>query len=104
MAAGTMINYLDRTALGVAEPELTTSLHLSPEALGVVFSAFGWAMPPHRFLGLGSGQARKPADVFFLGADMVTLYAAARTGTRGPFLARDALGIGPGGGALLPHK
>lgn len=43
LATGTMINYLDRTVLGVAAPELSASLKLSPEALGVVFSAFGWS-------------------------------------------------------------
>ena len=43
LAVGTMLNYLDRTVLGVAAPSLTSSLKLSPEALGVVFSAFGWS-------------------------------------------------------------
>lgn len=43
ISTGTMINYLDRAALGVAAPGLTTELHLSPAVMGVVFSAFSWA-------------------------------------------------------------
>jgi ACS family D-galactonate transporter-like MFS transporter len=37
-----MINYLDRTNLAVAAPELGKELDLSNEQLGYVFSAFGW--------------------------------------------------------------
>ncbi len=42
LAGGTMINYLDRTVLGVAAPNLTKDLGLSPAVMGVVFSAFSW--------------------------------------------------------------
>jgi ACS family D-galactonate transporter-like MFS transporter len=37
-----VINYLDRTNLSVAAPELSKELDLSTEQLGYVFSAFGW--------------------------------------------------------------
>jgi ACS family D-galactonate transporter-like MFS transporter len=42
VTSGTMINYLDRTVLGVSAPSLTRDLHLDPAVLGIVFSAFSW--------------------------------------------------------------
>lgn len=43
ISVGTMINYLDRTVLGIAAPGMASDLHLSPAAMGVVFSAFSWS-------------------------------------------------------------
>src|SRR5262249_27769133 len=43
VAVGTMINYLDRTVLGVAAPFLTTDLGLTAAQMGIVFSAFSWS-------------------------------------------------------------
>ena len=43
LAAGTMINYLDRTVLGLAAPALTKELSIGPLALGWIFSAFSWS-------------------------------------------------------------
>ena len=42
LTVGTMINYLDRTVLGVAAPSLTKELKLDPALVGLVFSAFSW--------------------------------------------------------------
>ncbi|MBV9299335.1 MAG: MFS transporter, partial [Verrucomicrobia bacterium] len=42
ISAGTMINYLDRTVLGIASPTLTKELALNPVVMGLVFSAFSW--------------------------------------------------------------
>jgi len=42
LAVGTMINYLDRTVLGIAAPQLTQDLGLTAAMMGVVFSAFSW--------------------------------------------------------------
>jgi MFS transporter, ACS family, D-galactonate transporter len=42
ISAGTMINYLDRTVLGIASPSLTKELALNPVVMGFVFSAFAW--------------------------------------------------------------
>lgn len=42
IAVGTVINYLDRTVLGIAAPSLTKDLGLSAAVMGVVFSAFSW--------------------------------------------------------------
>ena len=43
VAVATMINYLDRTVLGIAAPYLTKELGLTAAAMGVVFSAFSWS-------------------------------------------------------------
>jgi MFS transporter, ACS family, D-galactonate transporter len=43
VATGTMINYLDRTVLGIAAPFLTKDLGLSAAQMGIVFSAFSWS-------------------------------------------------------------
>jgi ACS family D-galactonate transporter-like MFS transporter len=43
VAVATMVNYLDRTVLGIASPYLTKELALSPAQMGIVFSAFSWS-------------------------------------------------------------
>ena len=43
LAIGTMINYLDRTVLGIAAPSLSKDFGLSPALMGVLLSAFSWA-------------------------------------------------------------
>ena len=43
VAVGTMINYLDRTVLGIAAPFLTADLGLTAAKMGLVFSAFSWS-------------------------------------------------------------
>lgn len=42
VAIGTLINYLDRTVLGIAAPELTQELGINAAIMGIVFSAFAW--------------------------------------------------------------
>jgi ACS family D-galactonate transporter-like MFS transporter len=42
IATGTLINYLDRTILGIAAPSLTRELGINAAVMGVVFSAFSW--------------------------------------------------------------
>ncbi|KVE98391.1 MFS transporter [Burkholderia vietnamiensis] len=42
LAIGTMINYLDRTVLGVAAPQLTKELGINAAVMGIMFSAFSW--------------------------------------------------------------
>ena len=42
LAVGTMINYLDRTVLGIAAPQLTQELGIGAAVMGIVFSAFAW--------------------------------------------------------------
>ena len=43
IATGTLVNYLDRTVLGIAAPALTRELAINPAVMGVVFSAFSWS-------------------------------------------------------------
>jgi MFS transporter, ACS family, D-galactonate transporter len=43
IAFGTMLNYLDRTVLGIAAPRLSADLGLTPAMMGVAFSAFSWS-------------------------------------------------------------
>lgn len=43
ISTGTLINYLDRTILGIAAPALTKELMISPVTMGIVFSAFSWS-------------------------------------------------------------
>ena len=43
VAFGTMLNYLDRTVLGIAAPSLTRDLGLTAAMMGVAFSAFSWS-------------------------------------------------------------
>lgn len=42
LVVGTMINYLDRTVLGIAAPQLTAELGIDAAMMGIVFSAFAW--------------------------------------------------------------
>lgn len=42
ISTATLINYLDRSVMGVAKPELVAELHISPEVMGLIFSAFSW--------------------------------------------------------------
>lgn len=43
VAVATMVNYLDRTVLGIAAPHLTKELGLTAASMGIVFSAFSWS-------------------------------------------------------------
>ncbi|NBC36181.1 MFS transporter [Novosphingobium sp. FSY-8] len=42
ISTATLINYLDRSVMGVAKPALSAELHLRPEDMGWIFSAFSW--------------------------------------------------------------
>ena len=42
ISMATLINYLDRSVMGVAKPALTHDLHISPAVMGLIFSAFSW--------------------------------------------------------------
>lgn len=42
IATATLINYLDRSVMGVAKPELVRDLHITPVVMGLIFSAFSW--------------------------------------------------------------
>jgi len=40
MTLATMLNYLDRSVMGVAKPFMVKELHIAPETMGYIFSAF----------------------------------------------------------------
>src|SRR5579863_2211930 len=40
---GTVINYLDRSVMGIAAPLVTRDLGLTAAMMGVIFSAFSWS-------------------------------------------------------------
>lgn len=42
LAIGTVINYMDRTVLGIAAPLMTQDLQINAALMGLVFSAFSW--------------------------------------------------------------
>ncbi|MEH2762320.1 MFS transporter, partial [Klebsiella pneumoniae] len=42
LSVGTMINYLDRTILGIVAPQLSKEIHIDPAMMGIIFSAFAW--------------------------------------------------------------
>ena len=46
-----MINYLDRSALGVAAPFIVRDLQLDPAQLGIVFSSFSFGYAAFCFVG-----------------------------------------------------
>src|SRR6201992_3860892 len=46
-----MINYLDRSALGVAAPFIAHDLKLDPAQLGIVFSSFSFGYAAFCFVG-----------------------------------------------------
>lgn len=43
ISVGTMINYLDRTVLGIAAPHISAELRIAPAVMGIIFSAFSWS-------------------------------------------------------------
>jgi len=42
IAVATTLNYADRAIMGVAAPSLSSELSVSPEVMGLLFSAFSW--------------------------------------------------------------
>ncbi|MEO7890202.1 MAG: MFS transporter [Vicinamibacterales bacterium] len=96
VAVGTMINYLDRTVLGIAAPSLTKDLSLSATQMGLVFSAFSWSyallqIPGGVFLDrFGTRLTYFLAVVFWSG--FTALMAAVRS-LNGLILTRIGVGI-----------
>jgi MFS transporter, ACS family, hexuronate transporter len=64
-----MINYLDRSALGVAAPLIRADLHLDPAQLGIVFSSFSFGYALFCFVGGYASDHFGPRRV--LGVSMV---------------------------------
>jgi MFS transporter, ACS family, D-galactonate transporter len=43
ISVGTMINYLDRSVLGIAAPHMAAEMHITPATMGIIFSVFSWS-------------------------------------------------------------
>jgi MFS transporter, ACS family, D-galactonate transporter len=96
VAVGTMINYLDRTVLGIAAPFMTRDLGLSAAQLGLVFSAFSWSYAALQIPG-GIFLDRFGTRVtYFIAVVMWSLFTALMAATRslqGLVLTRIGVGI-----------
>jgi ACS family D-galactonate transporter-like MFS transporter len=95
VAVGTMINYLDRTVLGIAAPFMTRDLGLSAAQLGLVFSAFSWSYAALQIPG-GIFLDRFGTRVtYFLAVVMWSLFTGLMAATRSlPGLILTRIGVG----------
>jgi MFS family permease len=97
LGVAVFLNYVDRGAIGIAAPVMTRELGLSPEAYGVVFSAFFWVYAPIQFF---AGRLCDRFSVYTLMGAGITLWAASTflTGFAGGFASllvlRVMLGVG----------
>lgn len=96
LSVGTMINYLDRTILGVVAPALTSELHIDPAIMGIVFSAFAWTyalaqIPGGMFLDRFGNKLTYALSIFFWST--FTLLQSFSLGLKSLLLFRLGLGI-----------
>ncbi|MGD1038770.1 MAG: MFS transporter [Roseiarcus sp.] len=96
ISIGTMINYLDRTVLGIAAPALRTDLAIDAATMGVVFSAFSWTyaaaqIPGGVFLDRFGTKATYFLSVTFW--SLFTLLQAFATGVYSLLFYRFGLGV-----------
>jgi MFS family permease len=73
LGAAVFFNYVDRGAIGIAAPLMISELELSPEAFGIVISAFFWVYAPVQLL---VGWLVDRFSVYRLMAAGVLLWAA----------------------------
>lgn len=96
ITAATMLNYLDRSVLGVAKPALTAELNIGPEVMGLIFSAFSWtyalAQVPGGFVLDRFGTRITYGLSLFLWSAATALHGLA-SGVAGLLGARLALGL-----------
>ena len=71
---GGMINYLDRSAIGVAAPFLAKQLSLSPSELGWVFSVFFFGYAAFCFVGGYASDRIGARNVFAIAAVVWSLF------------------------------
>lgn len=96
LSVGTMINYLDRTILGIVAPKLTSEIHIDPAMMGVVFSAFAWTyalaqIPGGIFLDRFGNKLTYALSIFFWST--FTLLQGFALGLKSLLLLRLGLGI-----------
>ncbi|HXD08023.1 MAG TPA: MFS transporter, partial [Burkholderiaceae bacterium] len=96
IGVGVLINYFDRISLSVAGPQLQEAFGLTPQDLGVLFSAFFWS---YALLQIPAGMVLDRYGVTRVGRWGAFLWGIASTitalagGFGGIFVARMLLGI-----------
>src|ERR1044072_7203121 len=91
-----MINYLDRTVLGIAAPFLTKDLGLSAAQMGLVFSAFSWSYALLQIPGGIFLDRFGPRVTYFIAVVFWSLFTALMAGVRsvtGLLVTRIGVGI-----------
>ena len=96
LSLGTMINYLDRTILGIVAPKLTPEIHIDPAMMGIVFSAFAWTyalaqIPGGMFLDRFGNKLTYALSIFFW--SLFTLLQSFSLGLKSLLLLRLGLGV-----------
>jgi ACS family D-galactonate transporter-like MFS transporter len=96
LGVGVLINYIDRINLSVAAPQLQQEFNLSPEEIGLLFSAFFWS---YSLLQVPGGMVLDRFGVTLVGRCGAFLWAVASaitaisSGFAGIFAARVLLGV-----------
>ncbi len=92
----TMLNYLDRSVMGVAKPALTTELKIDAVTMGFIFSAFSWTYALAQVPG-GAVLDRLGVRLTYAGSlvlwSFATLFHGLMTSVGGLLGARLALGL-----------
>lgn len=92
----TLLNYVDRSVMGVAQPAIVQELAISPEMMGLIFSAFSWTYALAQIPGgmvldrLGSRLTYALSLALW---SLATVLHAAMNSVAGLFGARLALGL-----------
>ncbi len=96
MTAATMLNYLDRSVMGVAKPALTAELGIDAATMGFIFSAFSWTYALAQIPG-GALLDRLGVRITYAGSlvlwSLATLAHGLTASVAGLFSARLALGL-----------
>ena len=100
LGAAVFLNYVDRGAIGIAAPLMTSEMHLSPKEFGVILSAFFWVYAPVQLI---VGWLVDRFSVYRLIAAGVLLWAASTllTGLAGGFSSLLVLRIMLGAGETI---
>jgi len=92
----TMLNYVDRSVMGVAQPSLVRELAIGPELMGLIFSAFSWTYALAQIPGglvLDRLGARLTYSLSLGLWSLATILHGLMSSVMGLFSARLALGI-----------
>lgn len=92
----TMLNYVDRSVMGVAQPSLVQELGVGPELMGLIFSAFSWTYAFAQIPGglvLDRLGARLTYGLSLALWSLATMLHGVMSSVAGLFSARLALGI-----------